>query len=286
MMGHVVAKRDAEGHTGRIVISRPEKRNAWTAAMVRAVRDHVVDFSCDDAIKVVIFSAEGDDFSTGLDPDEVESILREAPGGESKKFPSQRARLHAYDSLWWGLDGLYTRVLQCPKITLLECRGACLEIGLYLSLCCDLVVASEDTHFGNPRWQHIGVDGDVSMLALRVGWKRAKELLVLGQTWSAREAAGYDLVDVVAPHDALGDAVEGLAARCSQIMRDGIAAEKHVVLASLAKLQVGTGFAAATAVGAWATNVKFRPAEFNFLRERRNAGTDAAVQAARKHFGR
>ncbi len=67
-------------------------------------------------------------------------------------------------------------------------------------------------------------------------------------------------------------------------MRDGIAAEKHVVFASLAKMQISTGFATAAAVGAWASNVHFRPGEFNFLRETRDHGLDDALAAAERHF--
>ena len=75
-----------------------------------------------------------------------------------------------------------------------------------------------------------------------------------------------------------------LAAFCTQVMRDGIAAEKHVVFASIAKLGIGTGFATAAAVGGWASNIHFREGEFNFLREARNHGVPAALAAADAHF--
>ena len=280
---HIRRESDAGSHIGRIVIARPEASNAVSIEMVVALRDAFAAFATDDTIKVILLSAEGADLTCGFDASQVERMYKDAPGGSVKKLPSQRARLMAHDALWWGPDGLYTRVLHCPKVTVLAARGLCLEIGLYLALCCDLVLADETARFGNPRWRHVGVDGDISMLVAAVGLKRAKELLIFGAQWDAREAHARGLIDeVVAPAE-LDSAALKLAAFCTQVMRDGIAAEKHVVFASLAKMQIATGFATATAVGAWASNVHFRPGEFNFLREVREQGLEAALAAATRH---
>jgi enoyl-CoA hydratase/carnithine racemase len=277
-------ERDAASHIGRITIARGEDANAVSIRMVAALRDAFAECSADDAIKVIVLAADGRDFTRGFRAAQVEQVYKDAPGGAVKKVPSQRARLHSHDALWWGPDGLYTRVLHCPKVTLLAARGRCLEVGLYLSLCCDLVLADDTAVFGNPRWQHVGVDGDLSMLVAAVGLKRAKELLLFGQRWDAHAAQSHGLVDDVVPARGLDDAAAHLAAFCTQVMRDGIAAEKHVVFASLAKMQVATGFATATAVAAWASNVHFRDGEFNFLRAMRDHGVEAAVAAAERHF--
>ena len=284
MSDKVRVERDAQSHIGRIVIAHAEAGNAISMAMAAALRDAFAALAQDDAIKVILLSAEGADLTRGFDPAQVETMYKLAPGGSSKKVPSQRARLMAHNALWWGPDGLYTRILHCPKVTVLAAMGLCLEVGLYLALCCDLVLADDSARFGNPRWRHVGVDGDVSMLCAAVGLKRAKELLIFGMQWTAHEAQAYGLVDeVVAPAE-LDAAASRLAAFCTQVMRDGIAAEKHVVFASLAKMQIGTGFATATAVGAWASNLHFRPGEFNFLRTVRNEGLAAALDFAQEHF--
>lgn len=284
MTAMIRRERDAETHIGRLVLDRPGAANALSMEMVAALRDGIVEFARDDAIKVIVIAAEGENLTRGFDPQQVEAMYKQAPGGSSRKVPSQRARLLAQDALWWGPDGLYTRILHCPKVTVLAAKGLCLEVGLYLSLCCDLVLAAESARFGNPRWQNVGVDGDISMLVAAVGLKRAKELMMFGVEWNAREAHEYGLIDDVVPTEHLAAAVETMATLCTQVMRDGITTEKHVVFASLAKMQISTGFATAAAVGAWASNVHFRPGEFNFLREVRNHGLDAALAAAERHF--
>ena len=284
MSAPIRRERDAQAHIGRIVIDRPDAANALTMEMVEAIRDAFSDFARDDAVKVIVLCAEGEHLTCGFDPSQVEEMFRQAPGGRVRKVPSQRARLLALDGLWWGPDGLYTRILHCPKVTLLAAKGMCFEVGLYLALCCDLVLAAETARFANPRWRHLGVDGDISMLVAAVGLKRAKELMIFGMEWNAEEARAHGLADEVVAVARLGAAVDELATLCTQVMRDGIVAEKHVVFASLAKMQIPTGFATAAAVGAWATNVHFRPGEFNFLREVRERGLDAALAAADEHF--
>lgn len=284
MTSHILCERDTAPHVGRIVIRRAAQANAFTIAMVDAFRAALRELESDDAIKVIVIAAEGEHLTRGFDPAEVEKIYTAAPGGGQRKVPSQRARLLALDGLWWGPQGLYGRLLHCPKITLLAAKGMCHEVGLYLSLYCDLVFASESARFANPRWRHVGVDGDISMLIAAVGLKRAKELMFLGVQWSAHDALAYGLIDGVVSEAELDDTVQKTATFCTQVMRDGIVTEKHVVFASLAKMHVNTGFATATAVGAWASNVHFRPGEFNFLREVKHAGLDAALKAGEKYF--
>ena len=284
MKQHIVCKRDGHSHIGRIVIQRPEKSNAFSIEMVAAFREALLELASDDAIKVIVITAAGDHLTRGFDPTEAEQIYKAAPGGASRKVPSQRARLLALDGLWWGPNGLYGRLLHCPKITILAAKGLCHEVGLYLSLYSDLVLAAESARFANPRWRHVGVDGDISMLVAAVGLKRAKELMYCGCEWSAREALAYGLIDEVVGEGRLDETVNKTATLCTQVMRDGIVTEKHVVFASLAKMQINTGFATAAVVGGWASNVHFRPGEFNFLREAKHAGVDAALKASDEYF--
>lgn len=284
MSAHIRLERDDEGHIGRIVIDRPEAANAFSMNMVEAFRHALVGLGRDDAIKVIVIAGAGEHLTRGSDPAEVEQVYKRAPGGSVKKIPSQRARLLANDHLWWGPDGLYGRLLHCPKITILAAKGLCHEVGLYLALYCDLVFASDSARFANPRWRHVGVDGDISMLVAAVGLKRAKELMYCGWEWSAPQALAYGLIDEVVSEAALDEKIATTAALCTQVMRDGIVTEKHVVFASLAKMQINTGLATAAVIGGWASNVHFRPGEFNFLKEARDGGLGAALRASDDYF--
>jgi enoyl-CoA hydratase len=280
--GAVTYSVDAERHIARISLRRPDRRNALDSGMARAICGYLDRVEQDDAVKVVVISGEGDDLSAGWDVADAWRMYLDAPGGATKKFPGQRARLSALDELWWGPRGLYSRVLRCQKVTVLQAQGACFETGLYLSLCCDLVAASSGACFANPRWSVLGVDGDISLLIATVGLKRAKELMYCAGEWTAGQALGYGLVDTVVPVEDLAEEVERLAGMCASIMRDGVVTEKFAVFASLEKMGVGLSFAAATVVGGSLSNIHFQPGEFNMLREVRDRGTEGALDAARE----
>jgi enoyl-CoA hydratase len=275
---------DSESHIAIITLKRPDQANAIDTAMSVAITEALDIVESDDDIKVVVIRGEGDDLTAGWDVDEVWSMYVDAPGGSVRKHPSQRARLIALADLWWGPKGLYSRLLKCRKVTILEASGKCFETGLYLALCCDLVVASEDAQFACPRWQNVGADGDMSLLIAEVGLKRAKDLLFLGKAWSADEARRFGLVDWVCSTEELAAKSADLQGMCASIMRDGIVSEKYAVFASLAKMGVDLSFAATTVVAASLSNIHFQPGEPNFLREVREHGRGAALTDSRRNL--
>ncbi len=274
-----------EAHIATLTIDNAARTNVFDPEMARAFCAVIDMVDQDDDLKVLVIAPTGADLSAGWDPERAWEMYREAPGGSTKKWPGQRARLIALDDLWWGPRGIYARLLHCRKVSILTARGRCDEVGLYLTLCSDLTVAADDAVFANSRWPHIGVDQDMSLLIGTVGLKRAKEMMFLGAEWSAVDALRFGLVDEVAAVPECDAAVERLAAMCSSIMRDGIVTEKYAVFASLEKMGIGHSFATATVVGASMSNIHFQPDEFNFLREQRDQGSAAAVAAARTRRG-
>jgi enoyl-CoA hydratase len=273
---------DRESHRADIVLRRPERGNAMTREMARDFVRHLDAVNEDDEVKVVVIRGEGEHLSSGWDPDDAWRQYQDAPGGAIRRHPSQRARLIALDDYWWGPDGLYSRLLHCRKVTITQAVGDCFETGLYLTLCSDLVVASPDARFACPRWQNVGADGDLSLLIATVGLKRAKEMMYGGRPWSASDAHRYGLVDKLSSDPAT--AVAEFAVMCASIMRDGIVTEKYAVFASLAKMGVAHSFAAATVVSASLSNIHFQPDEYNFLKDVRDNGTEAALARSRNQF--
>ena len=266
-----------------IVIDNPEGRNRVSVAMAGQFLETLTALEADDAIKVIIFSGTGPDFCSGVDVQDIAARFRPPVPGARQQPLSQRSRFAAAE-IWWGAQGLFARILHSPKITIAAAQGQCLEAGLYFSLFSDLTIASRTAEFGNPAWQNVGVNGDIAMLIAAVGLKRAKEMIYTGACWSAEQAQAYGLIDDVVSAQALRPAVEKLATTCAMIMRDAIAAEKQVVLASLARMQIDTGLAAAAVIAGWGSNLHFRTGEFNLLREMRDDGEEGARRRGESHF--
>lgn len=278
--GMVRAEKTDVPHVARIVIDRPDRANAFTASMCAELRAALSALEANDDVKVIVIDPVGPDLSTGLDPAEAGTYHENVPGVPGERVASLRARLRAAGDMFWGRHGLYDQLLNCTKVTVLAARGRCLDIGLYLVLYCDIAVADEVSEFGSPRWQHVGVDGDVSMLLATVGRKRANELMFAGARWNAAQALAAGLVNEVVPAGTSSEAALDVARTVSTIMRDGIAAEKFLTLAATEKMGIGAGFATATYMSAMSSAIHFRPGEFNFLRARREFGAEEAVRQA------
>jgi enoyl-CoA hydratase len=103
------------------------------------------------------------------------------------------------------------------KPVIAQVHGACLAGGFEMMLAADLVIAAEDAKIAD---QHINVGlfgggGCVYRLALLVGMRKAKEIVLTGKRLSGREAAEIGLINQAVPLDKLDGAVAELAAELS-----------------------------------------------------------------------
>ncbi len=122
-------------------------------------------------------------------------------------------------------------VRQAPFPVISAVHGYALGAGCEFALCCDLIVASTDATFGFPEVSvGLGVTGGISrLLPLTVGLAKAKELVLLGERFSAEQALGYGLINwVVEPGQHLGFAMD-LAARLRARPRTALARAKHAL---------------------------------------------------------
>ncbi len=120
-----------------------------------------------------------------------------------------------------GLDAataraLITRVHRCcdavrrlPVPAIARIEGYALGGGLEIAASCDLRIAAETAMFGMPEVK-IGIPSvvEAALLPMLVGWGRARQILYLGETFSATDAARWGLVERVVPAAGLDAAVE------------------------------------------------------------------------------
>jgi enoyl-CoA hydratase/carnithine racemase len=122
--------------------------------------------------------------------------------------------------------GLFKLIGELGKPTICAAGGHVLAGALGIALCCDLIVASESASFGTPEI-NIGAFPFMIMALIyrNVPRKKANELLLLGERWSAAEAHAAGIVNRVVADDQLDAAVAEwaakLAAKSPVIMRLG-----------------------------------------------------------------
>jgi enoyl-CoA hydratase len=122
--------------------------------------------------------------------------------------------------------GLFKLIGELGKPTVCAARGHVLAGALGIALACDLIVASERASFGTPEI-NVGTFPFMIMALIyrNVPRKKANELLLLGERWSAQEALAAGLVNrVVAAEEfdaAVAEWAGKLAAKSPLIMRLG-----------------------------------------------------------------
>jgi methylglutaconyl-CoA hydratase len=115
------------------------------------------------------------------------------------------------------LAGLYRGLCGSSLVTVAAAQGGAFGGGAGLIAACDFAVAADDLQLGYPEVRRGLVAALVTCLLRRqVPGRRLREILLLGQTLSAREALDAGLVNRVVPPAALSTAVLALAAAVTE----------------------------------------------------------------------
>jgi enoyl-CoA hydratase/carnithine racemase len=169
-----------EPPVGRVVLSRPEKRNAMTLAMVGAIAAGVRAPDADPTIGVILVEADGDHFCSGGDL------------AEYKGVPIDHQE--AWRLLSTGHD-MVTSIEESATIVVVKVQGLAHAGGLLLSLCADLTVASTEARFRVPELRIARPDPFIPpRLIAKVGLERASWLMLTAREIDGTEAERIGLV--------------------------------------------------------------------------------------------
>ena len=200
---------DVEGALARITLDRPPL-NVIDTTMLRALRAAFEEADRRRDVRLIRLDARGKLFSAGVDvADHVGQRI--AP------------MMEALAELFEALERLAT-----PSVAVVH--GAALGGGCELVLATDLCFASEKATFGQPEIRLGLFAPPASVLLPRlVGRRRALELLLSGESVSAREAERMGLVNRVFAHEALETEVEGRLAHLLSLSGEALRLAKRAV---------------------------------------------------------
>jgi naphthoate synthase len=179
----------AEG-IAKIVINRPERRNAFRPLTVEEMRRALQDARDDSEIGVVILTGEGEHaFCSGGD----QKIRGDAGYADAQGVE----RLNVLD--------FQREIRSCPKPVIAMVAGWAVGGGHVLHVMCDLTIAAENAKFGQTGPRVGSFDGGfgASYLARIVGQKKAREIWFLCRTYDAQQALEMGLVNTVVPYEDL-----------------------------------------------------------------------------------
>lgn len=202
----------------RIVLNRPEARNAQNTQLLYELNAAFDVAAQDDGVSVIVLAANGPHFSSGHDLRERgmrKAMATNTTVGTWCGFGCEGAEgtMAREKEIYVGFSERWRNI---PKPTIAEVHGKVIAGGLMLMWPCDLIVASDDATF---------IDNTVSMGVAgaeffnhpwELGVRKAKEMLFTSGVVSADEAFRLGMVNHVVPRAELTNFTMQLAATIAQ----------------------------------------------------------------------
>lgn len=166
------------GAIGEIVLDRPQKHNALTPGMYRALGSACAALDADEQLRIgVIYGAGQRAFCAGSDIGAVEA--------------------HADAWAWRNRYDYIPPILATRKPLIAAVKGWALGGGLEIALACDLRIAARSARFSAPEvtlgWN--GAGGAAQHLVRLCGYGRAMEILLCGERFDAEAAFRWGIVE-------------------------------------------------------------------------------------------
>jgi enoyl-CoA hydratase/carnithine racemase len=200
-----------DGSAARIVLNRPEKRNALSLALMEEMVVALREVSARRDTRAIVIEGAGPAFSAGHDLSEMT--------GRDREFLAQ-----LFDQCSTMMETLH----DVPQPVIAKVDGIATAAGCQLVAACDLAVAAEGTRFGTPGVK-IGLFCSTPMVPVSraIGRKRAMQMLLTGEPIDAATALDWGLVNRVVPREKLEPAVLELVQAIARSSAYTVATGKH-----------------------------------------------------------
>jgi enoyl-CoA hydratase len=194
---------EKQGRVGYLLFDHPERRNAISAEMWRAIPDAAAQLAGDDEVRVVVLRGAGETAFVA--------------GADISEFERRRTGENARD---YDVDGgrAYAALASLDKPVLAAIHGFCVGGGVAIALTADVRYASDDAVFAIPAAKlglGYGMAG-VENLAQLVGLSAAKEIFFTASRFDAEAALRMRLVNRVLPKAELDAFVRDTAERIAE----------------------------------------------------------------------
>lgn len=212
-----------EGRIARIWLNRPAEANAQNRTLLVQLDGAFRRAEADDQVRVIILAGRGKNFSAGHDMGSEAALRDYLPGPDQHPTYSVDGgtRSGPVESLYLQEWHYYfentCRWRDLRKVTIAQVQGNAISAGLMLIWACDLIVAADNAKFSDVVAIRLGMPG-VEYFAhpWEFGPRKAKELLLTGDSLDADEAYRLGMVSKVFPVDELDDKTLEFARRIAE----------------------------------------------------------------------
>ncbi|HBJ72643.1 MAG TPA: enoyl-CoA hydratase [Actinobacteria bacterium] len=212
-----------DGRIARIMLNRLKTRNAQNRGLLVELDHAFMAAEADDQVRVVILGGVGPLFSSGHDLGSEEAIAERTPGPDQHPTTliNGGTRVGAENRMLQEWHYFFQNTLRwrnLRKITIAQVQGTTFAAGLMLVWACDLIVAADDAKFADVVGARLGMCGvEYFGHPWEFGPRRAKELLLTGDSVEAKEAFDLGMVSKIFPREELEDSTLAYARRIAKL---------------------------------------------------------------------
>jgi methylglutaconyl-CoA hydratase len=205
-----------ENGVARIILNRPEKRNALDQQMLSEIREALRESGRDEHVRVVLIRGAGADFCSGAD---LSGLHEKADAGPLENMADAR-----------NMAELFIEMRHYPHPVIAAVQGRALAGGCGLATAADIILASESAKFGYPE-VNIGFVPAMVMAILRrsVSEKRAFELITGAEIISSQRAFDIGMINQVFADETFDLDVQAYASKLASKSASAITLSKRLL---------------------------------------------------------
>lgn len=206
----------------KVTLNRPDRMNAFTAAMHGELATILDSLAADESCRAVLLTGAGRGFCAGQD---LGALHADANG----------AAADLGDTVGRYYNPLVRRLRAMRKPVVCAVNGVAAGAGANIAFACDIVLAARSAKFIQS-FARIGLvpdSGGTYFLPRLVGTARASALALLADPVTAEQAERWGMIWRAVDDEALTAEAEALAARLSEQPTQGLALTKEALQSSL-----------------------------------------------------
>ena len=216
-------KREDNNGVVTLTLNTPRSLNALSLAMLEALIAEFEAIASDDQAHVIVLAGVGSALSAGHDLKEMQAHRNDCDRGRSY-----------YVELFARCSTLMQAIVALPKPVIAAIEGVATAAGCQLVAACDLAIAGENARFGLSG-VNFGLFCSTPLVAVgrTISRKRAMEMAMTGQLYSAADAEHFGLVNRVVPEGRALEEAQALAKTIAQQSGPTLAIGKRAFYAQI-----------------------------------------------------
>lgn len=214
---------ERRGKVLTIILNNPVSMNAFSAKSHKEFSQVLVDAADDEESEVIVITGAGKAFSAGGDIVHMQTTYDEP---------------HRWYAAIREAKRVVFSLLECEKPVICKVNGDAIGLGTTIALLSDVVIANENSRFGDPHNNValIAGDGGAVIWPQLIGYARAKHHLLTGELINAKDAQNMGLIYKAVPAEELDAAVDAYADRLLKLPIQSVKWTKQTINISLKQI--------------------------------------------------